>query len=121
MLETLSLCVSCKGCRRECPTGVDMAKMKIEVLAARARKQGVALREMLIAYLPRYAPLAARAPWLMNLRDRVPGLAGLSERLLGFAAGRRRPCRTTHRELPTTRPLRASPRDRKSTRLNSSH
>src|SRR3546814_5654923 len=59
MLETLSLCVSCKGCRRECPTGVDMAKMKIEVLAARARKQGVALREMLIAYLPRYAPLAA--------------------------------------------------------------
>src|SRR3546814_12670212 len=60
-----------------------------EVLAARARKQGVALREMLIAYLPRYAPLAARAPWLMNLRDRVPGLAGLSERLLGFAAGRR--------------------------------
>src|SRR3546814_16887422 len=91
MLETLSLCVSCKGCRRECPTGVDMAKMKIEVLAARARKQGVALREMLIAYLPRYAPLAARAPWLMNLRDRVPGLAGLSERLLGFAAGRRLP------------------------------
>src|SRR3546814_17187163 len=46
---------------------------------------------MLIAYLPRYAPLAARAPWLMNLRDRVPGLAGLSERLLGFAAGRRLP------------------------------
>src|SRR5262245_34189835 len=31
MLETLRLCVSCKGCRRECPTGVDMAKMKIEV------------------------------------------------------------------------------------------
>src|SRR3546814_13039100 len=60
MLETLSLCVSCNGCRRECPTGVDMAKMKIEVLAARARKQGVALRELLIAYLPRYAPYAAK-------------------------------------------------------------
>jgi FAD/FMN-containing dehydrogenase/Fe-S oxidoreductase len=91
MMETLSLCVSCKGCRRECPTGVDMAKMKIEVLAARARRQGVALREMLIAYLPRYAPYAARAAGAMNLRDRVPGLAKLSERLLGFAADRKLP------------------------------
>ena len=36
MMETLKLCVSCKACRHECPTGVDMAKMKIEVLAARA-------------------------------------------------------------------------------------
>ena len=38
MADTMKLCVSCKGCRRECPTGVDMAKMKIEVLAARAQK-----------------------------------------------------------------------------------
>jgi ferredoxin len=35
MMDTLKLCVSCKACRHECPTGVDMAKMKIEVLAAR--------------------------------------------------------------------------------------
>ena len=38
MMETLKLCVSCKACRHECPTGVDMAKMKIEVLAARAEQ-----------------------------------------------------------------------------------
>jgi Fe-S oxidoreductase len=38
MMDTLKLCVSCKACRHECPTGVDMAKMKIEVLAARAEK-----------------------------------------------------------------------------------
>ena len=45
MLETMQLCVSCKGCRRECPTGVDMAKMKIEVLAAaNAAPRAVAAR-----------------------------------------------------------------------------
>lgn len=88
MAETMSLCVSCKGCRRECPTGVDMAKMKIEVLAARARKHGVGLRGKLVAFLPHYAPYAAKLPWLMNLRDRIPGLAALSQKLAGFAKDR---------------------------------
>src|SRR5688572_16431356 len=73
MMETLKLCVSCKGCKRECPTGVDMAKMKIEVLAARAAKGKLTLRDRLVAYLPRYAPYAAQAPWLLNARDRLPG------------------------------------------------
>jgi ferredoxin len=93
MAETMKLCVSCKGCRRECPTGVDMARMKIEVLAARARaSEGVTLRDRLVAYLPRYAPYAARVPWLMNLRDRCPARRRrLSERLLGLAADRRLP------------------------------
>src|SRR5690606_41993492 len=57
------------GCKRECPTGVDMAKMKIEVLAARAAKFGLSLRDRLVGYLPRYAPYAAKLPWLLNLRD----------------------------------------------------
>lgn len=91
MAETMSLCVSCKGCRRECPTGVDMAKMKIEVLAARARTKGIDMRARLVAYLPRYAPIAARLPWLMNLRDRIPGLAKLSEKLVGLAGERSLP------------------------------
>ncbi|MDO9708419.1 FAD-binding and (Fe-S)-binding domain-containing protein [Paracraurococcus lichenis] len=87
----LSLCVSCKGCRRECPTGVDMAKMKIEAMAARARTRGVTAKDRLIATLPRWAPFAGMAPFLANARDRVPGLAALSERLLGLAAGRSLP------------------------------
>ena len=73
MAETLKLCVSCKACRRECPTGVDMARMKIEVQAARAQKHGLSLRDRLVGWLPRYAPYAAKAPWLFNLRDRMPG------------------------------------------------
>jgi Fe-S oxidoreductase len=65
-----------------------MARMKIEVLAARAAKEGLSLRDRLVAYLPRYAPYAARAAWLMNLRDRGPGLAWASERIAGLAARR---------------------------------
>jgi FAD/FMN-containing dehydrogenase/Fe-S oxidoreductase len=91
MADTMKLCVSCKGCKRECPTGVDMAKMKIEVLAARARKNGIGMREKLVAYLPRYAPKAARVPWLLNLRDSIPGLAFLSEKILGLASERQLP------------------------------
>ena len=62
MAETLKLCVSCKACRRECPTGVDMARMKIEVQAARADKHGLSLHDRLVGFLPRYAPYAARLP-----------------------------------------------------------
>ncbi len=91
MAETLKLCVSCKACRRECPTGVDMARMKIEVMRARSRKFGLSLHDRLVGYLPRYAPYAARMGWLMNLRDRLPGAARLSEQIAGFSAQRSLP------------------------------
>jgi FAD/FMN-containing dehydrogenase/Fe-S oxidoreductase len=88
MMETLKLCVSCKGCRRECPTGVDMARMKIEVQAARVEKHGLSLHDRLVGFLPRYAPYAARLPWLLNLRDRLPGAAKVTEAITGFSARR---------------------------------
>ena len=91
MAETLKLCVSCKGCRRECPTGVDMARMKIEVQAARAEKYGLSLHDRLVGYLPRYARYAAKVPWLLNLRDTFPGAAKLSEAIAGFSARRSLP------------------------------
>jgi FAD/FMN-containing dehydrogenase/Fe-S oxidoreductase len=91
MAEAMKLCVSCKACKRECPTGVDMARMKIEVQAERARTRGPSLRDRLVGYLPRYAGAASRVPWLLNLRDQVPGLATVSERLLGLAASRKLP------------------------------
>ncbi len=91
MMEAMKLCVSCKGCRRECPTGVDMARMKIEVLAARARDKGISLHDRLVAFLPRYAPMASRTPWLMNARNTIPGLAGILERPTGFTAARKLP------------------------------
>ena len=91
MAETMKLCVSCKGCKQECPTGVDMARMKIEVLSARAKKNGIRLHDKLVAYLPRYAIWASRVPFLMNLRNTVPGLARLTEPVTGFTAKRNLP------------------------------
>jgi FAD/FMN-containing dehydrogenase/Fe-S oxidoreductase len=88
--DALDLCVGCKGCRRECPTGVDMARMKIEVREQRRRVHGVALRERLFATLPRWAPWAARLPWLMSLRE-LPIVARLVERMLGIASRRSLP------------------------------
>ena len=118
MAETLSLCVSCKACRRECPTGVDMARMKIEVQAARAAKHGLSLHDRLVGYLPRYAPYAARhrgavqyarrqsavAPALGNLR-RLFGQAQPAEMARGHLprplrlALQGRPCRQAAREV----------------------
>ncbi|MET4259655.1 FAD/FMN-containing dehydrogenase/Fe-S oxidoreductase [Bradyrhizobium sp. S3.12.5] len=91
MMETLKLCVSCKACRHECPTGVDMAKMKIEVLAARTASHGLTLRDRLVGYLPRYAGLASRFAPLANLRNRSPLLRKLFERFAGISARRALP------------------------------
>jgi FAD/FMN-containing dehydrogenase/Fe-S oxidoreductase len=87
----LDLCVSCKGCRRDCPTGVDMAKMKIEFQHQWQEAHGLTLKERAIAFLPRWAPWAARLPWLANLRNTLPGLARLTERVSGLSARRSLP------------------------------
>jgi FAD/FMN-containing dehydrogenase/Fe-S oxidoreductase len=91
MAETLKLCVSCKACRRECPTGVDMARMKIEVQAARSVKHGFSLRDKLVGWLPRYAPYAAKLGWFLNMRDDSPVLRMLTERIAGFSSRRSLP------------------------------
>ncbi|NML45260.1 FAD-binding protein [Ramlibacter sp. G-1-2-2] len=89
--EAMDLCVSCKGCKRDCPTGVDMARMKIEFLHADRQKNGWSLKDKLIARLPDYAAQAAKFAGLLNLRNRVPLLATLGEKLLGFSAKRSLP------------------------------
>lgn len=91
MHETMDLCVGCKGCKRDCPTGVDMAKMKIEFLAHYKARHGHTLKDRLVARLPDYAALASRVPWLANLRNTLPGAAWLGEKLLGLSARRSLP------------------------------
>ena len=91
MYDTLSLCVGCKACGKECPTGVDMARMKVEFLHHYHQRHGLPLRERLVAWLPRLAPWATRLPELMNLGRPNGLLARAGERLLGLTARRERP------------------------------
>ena len=88
MLETMKLCVSCKACRRECPTSVDMSAMKLEVMALNAQQNSLSIHEKLIAFLPDYAPVAASLNKLLNLRNSSKVLAKLGEKLTGFSAKR---------------------------------
>jgi Fe-S oxidoreductase len=94
MKSTMDLCVGCKGCKRECPTGVDMARMKLEFLHHWQRRHGLSVRQRLVAYLPRYAHIARHFASVLNLRNRIPAFGKLGERFLGLSR---------YRALPTWR------------------
>jgi Fe-S oxidoreductase len=121
MRETLELCVGCKACRRECPTGVDMARMKTEFLHQYHAAHGLSLGDRLVSYLPRYAAAASRWPWLLNVRNHSRLLARAGERLLGLSAKRSLPAwrrDTFHGSAPRSRSATA-PRSRSATAAGS--
>jgi Fe-S oxidoreductase len=85
LVEAMDLCVSCKGCQRECENNVDMSRIKIEYLAQLNASKGLSLRAKLFSELP---ILLAKRDWLINLsglRNRHPWIAYLGERLLGIS------------------------------------
>lgn len=107
--EAMDLCVGCKGCKRDCPTGVDMAKMKVEFLQHYKAKHGHTLKDRMVAQLPDYAAWAARLAPVLNLRNRIPLLASLSERWLGLSAKRTLP--QWHAQHFFNAPLKTATRD----------
>jgi FAD/FMN-containing dehydrogenase/Fe-S oxidoreductase len=88
MAEAMSLCVSCKACRSECPRGVDIAQARIMAAQARTQRAGLSKFDLHTAYLPHQAPGLRRWRHFLNLRDLLPGAARLSERLTGVSADR---------------------------------
>ncbi len=79
--EALDLCVECKACKAECPSGVDLAKIKYEVLAHRHRAHGAPLRDRAFARIDRLLRLGSHAPRLANALASTPLTPVLMRRL----------------------------------------
>ncbi|QZS56593.1 FAD-binding and (Fe-S)-binding domain-containing protein [Rhodococcus opacus] len=76
--DALDLCLSCKGCSSDCPTGVDMAAFKSEVLHQSYKGRVRPASHYSLGWLPRWAKIASRAPGLVNATMRVPGIGPLA-------------------------------------------
>ncbi|GAA4466106.1 FAD-binding and (Fe-S)-binding domain-containing protein [Nibrella saemangeumensis] len=89
--DVLDLCLSCKGCKAECPSSVDMARMKAEFTQQHYAEKGVPMRARLVGNFTRMMSLASIAPWAYNAIYNTPALRKLANRLVGFHPDRTMP------------------------------
>lgn len=89
--EALDLCLSCKGCASDCPTGIDMASYKAEVLHQSYKGRIRPASHYSLGWLPRWASLASVAPRLVNALVSLPGLGKLGLRVAGVDQRRKIP------------------------------
>ncbi|WP_077919574.1 FAD-binding and (Fe-S)-binding domain-containing protein [Spirosoma sp. 209] len=114
--QVYDLCLSCKGCKNECPSNVDVAKLKAEFLQHYYDTNGVPIRSRLIANFTRLAGLASYIPWAWNGVLGTPALRRIANRIVGFHPDRTMPLlgKTTVRawsqRQPVAKPEGAAPR-----------
>ena len=89
--EVMDLCLSCKGCKSECPSNVDVAKLKAEFLQHWYDANGVPLRTQLIARFEKLSRLGLLAPALYNFMMTAPLVSRFVKGAVGFAAARSLP------------------------------
>ncbi|MFQ5382285.1 MAG: FAD-binding and (Fe-S)-binding domain-containing protein, partial [Dehalococcoidia bacterium] len=92
--EALDLCVECKACKAECPSGVDMAKLKYEVLTRYHRQNGTPLRSRLFGRISTIIRLQAAFPVLISIQNRLARFRftrALLHRMLGIHRDRQLP------------------------------
>jgi FAD/FMN-containing dehydrogenase/Fe-S oxidoreductase len=91
ILDVMDLCLSCKGCKSECPSNVDVAKLKAEFLQHYYDANGIPFRSKLIASFTKSAKLGSVAPGLYNFMVTAPGVSTLIKKASGFSAKRSMP------------------------------
>ena len=89
--EVLKLCIGCKGCKSDCPTGVDMAKLKTELKHQHHEQDGSDLRERLFRDIDRWSELGSQFAPLVNLGQKLPGSRSVLSKALGIASDRELP------------------------------
>jgi FAD/FMN-containing dehydrogenase/Fe-S oxidoreductase len=89
--EVYDLCLSCKGCKSECPSNVDVAKLKAEFLQQYYDSNGIPIRSRLIANFARLSGLASLVPWAWNGVLGTPSLRRIANRMVGFHPERTMP------------------------------